>query len=169
MPQTPERKKAYAKQYCARAEVKQRRAETHAEWSAANRDKKRASEAKRRLERRASCLVATARTRARKRGLDFDLDQHIGTLQARINAGKCELTGQPFDLSPGRKWSSPSVDRIDPKRGYTIDNVRIILNLVNTALGDWGEDVLRQVMTAWLPNGNAIVPEVAAAFIRATR
>lgn len=108
------------------------------------------NEAKRRLEKRAMCLIATTRTRARKRGLDFDLHSHVAELQARIDMGVCELTGEPFDLSPGRKFNSPSLDRIDPRCGYTYDNVRVVLNLVNAALGDWGGDTLRAVMLRWL-------------------
>ena len=150
MPQTPDRRKAYARQYVARPDVKKKRAETYAKWLESNRSKKLESEARRRLERRASCLVATVRTRARKRGLPFDLDQHIGELQDRINKGACEMTGQLFDLSPGRKWNSPSVDRIDPKRGYTFNNVRLVLNIINVAMGDWGEETLKKVMGEWM-------------------
>lgn len=168
MPQTPERKKIQQREYCARPEVKAKRAASHAAWMEKNKDKKQAAEARRRLERRASCLVATARTRARKRGLAFDLGDHIEDLQRRIDAGVCEVTGLPFDLSPGRKYNSPSLDRRDPARGYTHDNVRIVLNVINAALGDWGDEVLRDVMRQWLAReGNAVVPQVAEAFIRA--
>lgn len=130
--------------------VREKRRETTKAWATANRDHLRAREAVRRLEKRALCLIATARTRARKRGLDFDLHDHVAAIQAKIDRGVCEVTGEPFDLSPGRKFNSPSLDRIDPTRGYTIDNVRVVLNLVNAALGDWGEGVLREVMTRWL-------------------
>lgn len=104
----------------------------------------------RKLEKRAQCLVGTVRTRCRKRGLEFDLGAHVAEIQRRIDAGVCELTGVPFDLSPGRKFSSPRIDRIDPRKGYTYDNIRIVLNLVNAALGDWGEVTLREVMQKWL-------------------
>ena len=96
------------------------------------------------------CLVATIKHRAKKRKLEFDLDQHISEIQSRIDLGVCEITGSPFDLSPGRKYNSPSIDRIDSNRGYTYDNIRVVLNLVNAALGDWGEHILRSVMSKWL-------------------
>lgn len=145
-----EKKRLKQREYCARPEVKAARKSTHAKWLDENRDRKLASEATRRLDRRASVLVATVRTRARKRGLEFNLDQFLPELQARIDLGLCEVTGEPFDLSPGRKFSSPSLDRIDPKKGYTFENTRIVLNLVNAAMGDWGEEVLAEVMTRWL-------------------
>lgn len=150
MPSKPDVKRAQQREYCARPDVKARRAETHAIWSASNHDRKLTNEARRRLERRASCLVGTIRTRARKRGLEFDLDSHVEDIQRRIDAGLCELTGLPFDLSPGRKFNSPSIDRINPSLGYTYSNVRVVLNIANVAMGDWGEDVLRSVMSAWL-------------------
>lgn len=128
----------------------EKRAAAFKRWREANGDHVRAKEAQRRLERRALCLIATSRTRARKRGLEFDLEKHADEIQARIDRGFCELTGEPFDLSPGRKFNSPSLDRIDPCRGYTYDNVRVVLNLMNVAMNTWGEDTLRMVMTKWL-------------------
>lgn len=53
-------------------------------------------------------------------------------------------------MSPGRKFNSPSLDRIDPSGGYTYDNVRVVLHLVNQALGDWGVETLSTVMRRWL-------------------
>jgi len=144
------RRREHDAEYNHRPHVKARRQATFARYAAANRDKLAAAGAERRLTQRALCLIATTRTRARKRGLAFDLELHAAELQARIDTGVCELTGEPFDLSPGRKFNSPSLDRIDPKRGYTYDNVRIVLNLVNAALGDWGVTTLATVMRRWL-------------------
>ena len=145
-----EAKRKYQNARNSDPEVKAKRKEAFSRWSGRNKEARAASEAKRRFERRASVLVSTARTRAKKRGLEFDLDEHIPRIQERIDAGVCEITGSPFDLSPGRKFNSPSIDRINPQRGYTYDNIRVVLNLVNAALGDWGEQTLRDVMGAWL-------------------
>jgi hypothetical protein len=145
-----EKKRAYEREYANRPEVKARRQATYQKWSEENKEHLLKRGAKRRLEKRASVLVATSRNRAKRRGIQFDLDAFVPAIQERIDKGVCELTGFPFDLSPGRKFNSPSVDRADPSRGYTYDNIRIVLNLVNAALGDWGEDVLRTVMQQWL-------------------
>lgn len=145
-----EKKKEYQKFYNSLPEVSEKKRENFKKWRDDNADHLKAKEAERRLTKRAMCLVATARTRARSKGLIFDLDQFIPELQTRIDLGKCEVTGAVFDLSPGRKFNSPSLDRIDSSKGYTYENTRIVLNLVNAALGDWGENVLRDVMTAWL-------------------
>jgi hypothetical protein len=146
---SPEKKRAYEKEYFARPEVAQRRKENFQRWSGENKEHLKEREAKRRLEKRALCLIATSRTRAKKKGLEFDLERYADEIQTRIDKGVCEITGELFDLSPGRKFNSPSLDRIDSKRGYTYDNVRIVLNMVNQALGDWGQDVAERVIRNW--------------------
>jgi hypothetical protein len=40
MPQTPERKKIQQREYCARPDVKEKRAASHAAWMEKNKDKK---------------------------------------------------------------------------------------------------------------------------------
>lgn len=117
-------------------------------WAAANREHLRQKEAVRKMTKRAQALISHARLRARRRGLPFDLDQHTDELQRRIDAGKCELTGLPFNLEGGRTWDSPSIDRIGPAKGYVLTNVRIILHAMNNALGDWGEGVLLRMVEA---------------------
>lgn len=124
--------------------------ERQAEWRAANTARIRERDAKRRLKKRASCLIAGARTRARIKKLPFDLDLHVEELQRRLDVGVCELSGVQFDLSPGRKAFSPSLDRIVPALGYTFDNVRVICHAMNTALGDWGVHDFRLIAESWL-------------------
>ena len=116
----------------------EKRLATTRAWAANNRGYLRAKAAKRRLEKRAESLVANCRTRARRRDLAFDLDGMVTEIQRRIDAGKCEVTGALFDLSPGRKWNSPSIDRIDAKRGYLPNNIRVVCQAMNLAMGDWG-------------------------------
>lgn len=96
-------------------------------------------------------MVASAKGRAEKAGLAFDLDAHVGDIQQRIDAGFCELTGLPFSReASGRLFDAPSIDRIEPSRGYVYSNIRIICLMMNCALGPWGESKLRKVMEAWL-------------------
>lgn len=101
------------------------------------------------LEQRATALVAGAKTRAKERGLPFDLDAHH--ILTKIKTGLCEVTGLAFDLTGRRatrsthvsQWA-PSLDRRVPELGYTKGNVRVVVWCYNAAKGEGtDEDVLR--------------------------
>ncbi|EIQ01120.1 hypothetical protein OpiT1DRAFT_05688 [Opitutaceae bacterium TAV1] len=62
------------------------------------------------------------RNNARRRGIPFDL-----TLEEWIMF--CDLTG--YMTVSGRFADNLSVDRIDPKRGYTLDNIRAVTVSMN--------------------------------------
>ena len=115
---------------------------------------------------RARSLIESARTRARKRGLDFDLDEYRSLIQARIDAGCCELSGTPFNLSGGRTFDSPSIDRVFAGGDYVYSNIRIVCSAMNAALGDWGEENLYAVVTAWLAKreGESVAGKDARSF-----
>ena len=82
------------------------------EWNANNKD---------------SLILKRLKERSIQKGLDFDLTA------ADINVPlKCPVFG--FDLQRNHKvplFNSPSVDRIDPTKGYTKDNIQIISQLAN--------------------------------------
>ena len=92
----------------------------------------------------AQALVRGAKKRADKRGLPFDLGDHMQDIARRLDAGICELSGLPFDFNGtrGAGWANPSIDRINNLEGYVHSNVRLILHGLNTAIGAWGEEVL---------------------------
>lgn len=96
---------------------------------------------------RAAHLVAAAKKRARVRHLPFDLAPvDIEPILAR---GVCERTGIPFQrIEHGRSPYSPSIDRILPSKGYVRGNVQVILYALNAAYGFWGEQVLREIVSA---------------------
>lgn len=146
----PEKKRAYSAAYRARPEVRAKRAAYFQTWTAENKEHLVRREAIRRLTKRAQCLVATTRTRAKKKNIPFDLDTHIEEIQNRIDVGFCELSGIQFDLSPGRTFASPSIDRIVPSNGYLYPNIRIVCHGVNVALGDWGEEIFEIFARAFL-------------------
>lgn len=103
-----------------------------------------------RKKNRAKTLIYLAKARAKKLGVPFDLDQHEAEIQARIDAGECEMSGIPFDLTGKRNHASPSLDRIVPSRGYVYQNIRVLCQAMNCALGNWGEEALREVMLSWM-------------------
>ena len=95
---------------------------------------------------RASRLVAAAKMRAKERNLPFDLD--VEWVLERLEAGRCQLSGLPFDMAEKRSMATPSLDKKNPMDGYTKENTRVILFGLNAALGDWGEQRLFEAATA---------------------
>lgn len=73
----------------------------------------------------------------------------------KVLAGRCELTGMSFDFGKapnGWKYNpqSPSIDRINSARGYTMDNCRVILTSLNNALSQYGDKYFEEVAIAYL-------------------
>lgn len=97
-----------------------------------------------RRKNRGSALVSSARCRSREKNIPFDLD--VTEIQRRIDLGRCEMTGMPFDLDGD--WNSPSLDRIDPDGGYTMSNVRIVITALNVMMNRWGADKVLEIASA---------------------
>jgi len=134
-----------------------------AAWREANADHIKAKCARRRLEKRAMCLVAAARVRSRAKGIPFELGPNdVELLQRVIDAGRCELSGAPFMLTGARGPRSPSLDRKVPSLGYVSGNVRVICHALNAALGDWGEIALLEIIDTWTATRSTRKPRVSS-------
>lgn len=100
---------------------------------------------------RAGLLVWFAERRAKDANLVCALDVEAITL--RIATGVCEATGIPFSLEPGpyrhraNPWA-PSLDRRDNSKGYTPDNVQVVVAAYNYAKSEWSEAVLLRLARA---------------------
>ena len=105
-----------------------------------------------RSENRAKSLISSAKNRATKKGLPFDLDQHVGYFKRTLEIGKCQLTGISFDLNTARSRVAnpfaPSLDRIKPELGYVKNNVRIILWALNVGFSSWGIEKYQEIAYA---------------------
>ena len=103
-------------------------------------------------ERKAHKILNAARQRARKRGADFSIA--IEDVMPQIHLGACSVTGIPFNYeSPGhgiRNPYGPSIDRIDSSKGYTPDNIRIVIFALNLMLADFGDEVFEHVAKTYL-------------------
>lgn len=67
--------------------------------------------------------------------------------------GRCAVSGLPFRadvIGNGRakRPFAPSLDRIDPARGYQPDNVRLVCVIANFAMNAWGQEPLRELAAA---------------------
>lgn len=122
-----------------------------AAWRDANAVQQKAKHTRRRLEKRAMCLVAAARVRARAKGVAFAITAaDVAALQATIDAGRCEVSGVAFTLTGPRSATSPSLDRMTPARGYVSGNLRVVCHALNAGMGDWGEAELLRIARAWV-------------------
>lgn len=98
-------------------------------------------------------FLPSARMRSAKAGRDFDLSLDWLLELAENQDFRCAVTGIPFftecDSSSARNPFWPSVDRIDCAKGYTKDNVRIVIFALNVMLMDWGPEVFERVANAY--------------------
>jgi hypothetical protein len=79
------------------------------------------------FERKGDKVLSGIKQRAKQKGIPYDL-----TLEDISNYSVCPVFG--FELVRGEgkpQFNSPSVDRIDPSKGYTKDNIQILSNLAN--------------------------------------
>ncbi len=79
-------------------------------------------------------IARSAKLRARKNGLAYDIDAaFLGELLQK-QRGRCALSRVPltFTKSAGHVPTNASIDRIDPRKGYLRDNVQLVAHQVNT-------------------------------------
>jgi hypothetical protein len=156
---------AARRRYAENPEVRKASAEYSAEWQKANRDKCNASKNKcvannaqeyRDKNKRyrdnnpEQSMLSQAKYRAKKRGLDFDLELFdivipevcpvFGTTLAR----GCTKKGKSVLADP----NSPSLDRIDSSKGYVKGNVWVISNRANKLKNDGTLDELKLLVAA---------------------
>lgn len=106
-------------------------------------------EYKRKYKSKAKRIVWYKKQQCAEKGIPFDLD---GTWAYKRLSKGCELTGIPFELDVDGSISlySPSIDRIDPTKGYTKDNCRLILNSLNCFKGTGTDEHIFQIAEALL-------------------
>lgn len=95
-----------------------------------------------------------AKQNALARGLEFSLTAaDVGMLWTR-SAGRCELSGLKFDLlNPSgyrRRPMAPSIDRADSSSGYSLQNCRLVVAILNLAINEFGEETFAKAARAYI-------------------
>lgn len=94
--------------------------------------------------RRAYLMWRRAKDRAKKRNLEFSITRE--QVEEWLIIGKCQVTKLTLDLKfddDRMNPLAPSLDRIDPRRGYVPGNVQMVCWVYNRAKGDGtADDVL---------------------------
>ena len=104
------------------------------------------------VEGRSVALLKDARRRAKAKGIKFSLTREW--VIDRLRVLTCEATGWLFVIQSGRGHHpfAPSIDRINPLKGYTPANCRIVISAVNTLKGILRADIaaaLSPIRTSW--------------------
>lgn len=93
--------------------------------------------------------IQQARSRASVKRVAFEIDQSIVERTLAAQDWRCAVSGIEFS---GRRDTPaafrPSIDRIEPRKGYVPDNIRIVCKIVNLAMSDWGSEPLLRVARA---------------------
>ena len=89
-----------------------------------------------------ACLtkaVSRAQERATAKKVAFAIDAEMMRAMFAAQQGRCAVSGVKFrPYSGGSRVNpyQPSIDRIDPPKGYVPGNVRLVLHAVNVGLSD---------------------------------
>ncbi|MBE0470604.1 MAG: hypothetical protein IBX55_13985 [Methyloprofundus sp.] len=98
---------------------------------------------RRRTEDYAAWILKAKQANAKARGIEFSLQQ-----KDIVIPDKCPVLGIPLkkSISKGDAGNSPSIDRVDPSKGYTPDNIRIISHRANRKKQDCTVEELRLLL-----------------------
>jgi hypothetical protein len=106
---------------------------------------------------RAAHMLNSAHQRAKQ--LDVTCSITRDWIEKKLDAGVCEVTGLPFDLSVGsgrgrhkENAFSPSLDRKIQTGGYTPENVRVTCWIYNRARGAFPDADLDRMLRALAKN-----------------
>ena len=105
-------------------------------------------------------LTSNAKSRAKRKGLEFNLSKSFMEKLNDKQNSQCALTGIELNWVAGslegkQRVCPPdraSLDRIDPNKGYTKDNVQLICEFVNRIKGWYPEHDLYEFCELILSN-----------------
>lgn len=135
----------------ARREYQRKWRETHSEEEK-ERCRKKAVQYRATPEGRGDRLFHGAKKRSRTNNIEFTLEREW--VIEKVKSRFCEVTGLPFELTTGRNSFAPSLDRTDPTKGYTPENVKVVVWCYNTAKGVGTHDDVLILAKALAANDN---------------
>jgi hypothetical protein len=103
-------------------------------------------------------LLINSKHRANKHKIEFNLTYEDLLTLYNDNNGCCKLTGICFDLEKNNEKfknykfypTAISLDKIDSFKGYTKDNVRLVICAMNIALHQYGTDFFESMICAYI-------------------
>lgn len=88
---------------------------------------------------RASTLCSSVAWRTKKKP-SKKLQKKV---ERAIVRGVCALCGLKMDLLNRRLTLSPSLDKVDPKKGYTVANTQVVHYICNRIKGEFPQEFIR--------------------------
>lgn len=121
-------------------------------WYRANREQSRENRMRyaKTTRGRAVMLLASVRNR----GKECDLTAEW--IEEKIAAGVCSVSGIQFNLGArGHHPMTPSIDRIDHSKGYTMDNCRVVAFIFNLARNQFDDGAVLELSRAMVKKHGA--------------
>ena len=113
--------------------------------------------------RRAYALWKSAKVASDKKNLEFDLSKDW--IEQKLIHGFCEVTKLPFDFTSKNtgKYGAgsqnpfgPSLDKTDPKKGYTKDNVKVVIWMYNVGKQNNTHEDMLKMAKALVTNASSL-------------
>jgi len=150
-----ERARAY------RAANREKVRESTRKWCATNAEKVRQAQREYYYENRIKALAWGAKTRARKLNIEYALDEEW--IRARSNIDRCEASGVSLDFTRTERQNrkkpfAPSLERVNPKLGYTCGNTIVVCNMYNMCKNEFTEADVAAFCLAYVTHNKLITP-----------
>jgi hypothetical protein len=105
-------------------------------------------------------VLERARYRSGRKEIPFDLTEESVKLLFDNCKGYCQVTGHAMQGSgPFR----PSLDRIEPSKGYVNGNVRVVCLITNTGMLHYGEQAFSEIAIAYCRTAG-LIPLLSATY-----
>jgi hypothetical protein len=129
----------------------------------------------------AQTMVDNARARAKTKNILFEMTRDDIEKKILTNDRACEVTKIPFvhyryatenkEVHHGQNKLNafaPSLDRIIPEEGYTVENTRVVVNIYNNARGKAKDEHLLRLLQAVLTKEKKEVNEIEVNHLKET-
>lgn len=101
-------------------------------------------------------LIRSTKARSVKNNFNFDLDKDFIEQLFIKQSGLCAVSKLKFvfekDNNFKRRPFAPSLDRIDPSKGYIKSNIRFVCVIVNLALNEFGDKSFDLMCRSYVKN-----------------
>lgn len=104
------------------------------------------------INERIKYLHSARRSDAKKKSINFNLTVEMLHVLFLIQRGRCAITNIEFDMKFSDDYRSapfsPSIDKKDARKGYTIDNVQFVCFMVNMGKNEYPQELFDQMCLA---------------------